>query len=101
MIRVGLVGYGLAGAIFHEPLIQTCERMELTGVMTSRDHRLRVQSFQDLMARSDLVVVASPNQTHFALAKAALEQSIHVVVDKPISVTIDGSGRADRIGDAA
>ena len=88
MIRVGLVGHGLAGAIFHEPLIRACERLELTGVMTSRDHRLRVQSFQELMERSDLVVVASPNQTHFPLARAALEQSVHLVVDKPISVTI-------------
>jgi scyllo-inositol 2-dehydrogenase (NADP+) len=97
VIRTGLIGYGLAGAVFHEPLIRACERLELTGVLTSRDHPLRVGSLDELMGPSDLVVIASPNQTHFALAKAALENGKHVVVDKPFTVTVEEADELIRI----
>ena len=89
MIRVGLIGYGLAGAVFHEPLIRACDRLKLSAVLTSRDHPLRVGSFDDLQDRSDLVVVASPNDSHFSLARAAIEAGKHVVVDKPLTVTVE------------
>jgi scyllo-inositol 2-dehydrogenase (NADP+) len=87
VIQVGLIGYGLAGAVFHEPLIRACDRLELAAVLTSRDHPLRVESVEQLLGQCELVVVASPNPSHFPLAKAALEQGKHVVVDKPFTVT--------------
>ena len=89
MIRVGLVGYGLAGSVFHAPLIRACPRMQLTAIQTSRDAPERVSSLDELLDRSDLVVVASPNQTHFPIASEALKARKHVVVDKPFTVTID------------
>jgi len=89
VIRVGLVGYGLAGSTFHEPLIRACGGLELAAVLTSRDHPRRVGSFEDLLERSDLVVIASPNQRHFPEAKAALEQRKHVIVDKPFTVSLE------------
>lgn len=89
MIRVGLVGYGLAGAMFHEPLIGASDRLELTAVLTSRDHPLQVPNINDLIERCDLVVIASPNQSHFPIAARALRQGRHVVVDKPLTVTVD------------
>lgn len=89
MIRVGLVGYGLAGAVFHEPLIRASERMELAAVLTSREHPLRVASLDELLERSDLVVVASPNQTHFPIAQRSLSAGRHVVVDKPFTNTVE------------
>jgi scyllo-inositol 2-dehydrogenase (NADP+) len=88
VIRVGLIGYGLAGAVFHEPLINACNGLELTAVLTSREHPLRVDSVEELFRRCDLVVVASPNDSHFPLAQAALEQGKHVVVDKPFTVAV-------------
>jgi scyllo-inositol 2-dehydrogenase (NADP+) len=88
VIRVGLIGYGLAGKAFHEPLIHACPRLELTAVLTTRDHPQRAASLDDLLERSDLVVVASPNETHFPLASAALQRGCHVVVDKPFTVTL-------------
>lgn len=88
-IRVGLVGYGLAGATFHAPLIRACARMELRAVQTGREAPERVGSFDELLERSDLVVIASPNQTHFPLAQQALEAGKHVVVDKPFAVTVE------------
>jgi len=89
VIRVGLVGYGLAGSTFHEPLIRACDELELAAVLTSRDHPRRVGSFGDLLERSELVVIASPNQSHFPQAKAALEQCKHVIVDKPFTVSLE------------
>jgi scyllo-inositol 2-dehydrogenase (NADP+) len=88
VIRVGLIGYGLAGKAFHEPLIHACPRLELSAVLTSRGHPQRAASLDDLLERSDLVVVASPNETHFPLASAALQRGCHVVVDKPFAVTL-------------
>jgi scyllo-inositol 2-dehydrogenase (NADP+) len=94
MIRVGLVGFGLAGSVFHAPLIRACEQMELTAVLTSRDAPERVATLDELLHRSDLVVVATPNATHFEIASAALAAGKHVVVDKPFTVTL---GEADRL----
>ena len=88
MIRAGLVGYGLAGSGFHAPLIRACGRMGLNAVMTSRDVPGAVRGLDELLERSDLVVVASPNATHFAIANAAIEAGKHVVIDKPFTPTI-------------
>ena len=98
MIRVGLAGYGLAGASFHAPLIRAQERMELTAVLTSREAPARVDTFEALLERSDLVVIATPNQTHFALATAALDAGKHVVIDKPFAL---GVHEADRLTELA
>jgi len=98
-IRVGLVGYGLAGAAFHAPLIRGGERMELSAVFTSREVPSRVDSLDDLIERSDLVVIASPNTTHFPIARQALEAGRHVVVDKPFTVTVAEADELIRIGE--
>lgn len=89
MIRVGLVGYGLAGSTFHAPLIGAEDRMELVAVQTAREAPHRVETFDKLLQRSDLVVIATPNATHYELAAAAIGAGKHVVVDKPLTVTIE------------
>ncbi|WP_367322828.1 Gfo/Idh/MocA family oxidoreductase [Streptomyces sp. HUAS ZL42] len=100
-LRVGLVGYGLAGSVFHAPLIADTEDLALDTVVTSNPERqkqaradhpdVRVAATADeLLDRAadlDLVVVASPNRTHVPLATAALEAGLPVVVDKPIAGT--------------
>ncbi|MGC0331764.1 scyllo-inositol 2-dehydrogenase (NADP+) [Streptomyces sp. SAI-170] len=100
-LRVGLVGYGLAGSVFHAPLIAATEGLALDTVVTSNPERqeqaraefpdVRVAaSADDLLARADeldLVVIASPNKTHVPLATAALKTGLPVVVDKPIAGT--------------
>ncbi|WP_340378770.1 Gfo/Idh/MocA family oxidoreductase [Streptomyces sp. SS7] len=100
-VRVGLIGYGLAGSVFHAPLIAATEGLTLDTVVTShpeRQDRARAEfpdvrlaaTAEDLLARADeldLVVVASPNRTHVPLATAALEAGLAVVVDKPVAGT--------------
>jgi scyllo-inositol 2-dehydrogenase (NADP+) len=97
-IRVGLAGYGLAGSIFHAPLIRACERMELAVVLTTRDAPNRVATLDALLDRSDLVVIATPNATHFELSTAALSAGKHVVVDKPFMLTAAEADAVIRLG---
>ncbi|MBO3748000.1 Gfo/Idh/MocA family oxidoreductase [Streptosporangiaceae bacterium NEAU-GS5] len=95
-IRVGLVGYGVAGRVFHAPLIVATPGLRLAAVVTSarRDEVQAdhpgvevVPSADELWERSDLVVIASPNRTHVPLARSALERGKAVVVDKPLART--------------
>ncbi|HEX8500032.1 MAG TPA: Gfo/Idh/MocA family oxidoreductase [Pyrinomonadaceae bacterium] len=100
-IRVGLIGFGLAGAVFHAPLVSTTEGLRLAAVVTSNPERahearraytgvLVLGTPEELWARAgelDLVVVASPNRTHAPLALAALGAGLSVVVDKPLAAT--------------
>ncbi|MGW1778586.1 Gfo/Idh/MocA family protein [Streptomyces sp. NPDC002143] len=100
-LRVGLIGYGLAGSVFHAPLIASTEGLTLDTVVTSNPERqeqaraefpdVRVAATPDeLLARADeldLVVIASPNKTHVPLATAALKAGLPVVVDKPVAGT--------------
>ncbi|MEU0130527.1 MULTISPECIES: Gfo/Idh/MocA family oxidoreductase [unclassified Streptomyces] len=100
-LRVGLVGYGLAGSVFHAPLVSATEGLVLDTVVTSnaeRQAQARAEfpdvrfaaSPDELWPRADeldLIVIASPNRTHVPLARAALEAGLPVVVDKPIAGT--------------
>jgi predicted dehydrogenase len=98
MIRVGLIGYGLAGKVFHAPLIFDEPGLELVAIATSRrDEALgdfpgvRVCSADDALVADDLdlIVVATPNETHAPLARAALERDKAVVIDKPFALSLD------------
>ncbi|MFF7854896.1 Gfo/Idh/MocA family oxidoreductase [Streptomyces sp. NPDC007904] len=100
-LRVGLVGYGLAGSVFHAPLIAATEGLALDTVVTSNPERQRQARAEfpdvrlaatpdELFARAgelDLIVIASPNKTHVPLATAALQAGLPVVVDKPVAGT--------------
>lgn len=97
-IRVGLIGYGFAGKTFHAPLIQSVPGLMLTHVSSSQREKVladlpRVSVCSEALEAAthrevDLVVVASPNSSHFALAAAALDAGKDVVVDKPFTVTL-------------
>lgn len=93
MVRVGLIGFGLAGASFHAPLIAAVEGMELAAIATSRatdayPDAIRYADAHALIADDsiDLVVVATPNDSHAPLAHAALSAGRHVVIDKPMAL---------------
>ncbi len=98
-LRVGLIGYGYAGKTFHAPLIAAVPGLRLATVASSDPARVRADwpdmpvepSPEALIARPDLdlVVVATPNDTHAPLASRALAEGRHVVVDKPFTITAD------------
>lgn len=103
-IRTAIIGYGLAGRFFHAPLISATDGLELVAVGTSRAGELpdgvRAASADALIADPviELIVVASPNQSHFPLTEAALLAGKHVVVEKPMCVS---TGDAEKLIDVA
>lgn len=96
-INVGLIGYGFAGQVFHAPLLRTTPGLAIAAVSSRNPDKVRAglgdvavhAEPAALLADPDvaLVVLASPNVTHYPLAKAALEAGKHVVVDKPFTDT--------------
>lgn len=98
-VQAGILGYGYAARTFHAPLLQAAPGLRLTAVATSKPELLRsdwpeVAAVADpaaLVARDDvdLVVVATANDSHYPLARLALEAGKHVVVDKPFTVTVE------------
>jgi scyllo-inositol 2-dehydrogenase (NADP+) len=95
-MRAAVIGYGLAGAVFHAPLIAATEGLEVGTIVTSnaerqerarRDHpEARVTGDAEAAFDAELVVVATPNHTHGPLAKQALTAGAAVVVDKPLAL---------------
>ena len=106
-LRVAIIGYGLAGRVFHAPLIAATRGLAVASVVTSsperqaqvaRDHpEARTLSSADrLWERDDhdVVVIAAPNDNHVPLATAAIDHGLPAVVDKPLGVT---AARAEQL----
>ena len=85
-IQVGLIGYGMGGQLFHAPMVEAVDGLVLKKIRTSNPgHASLAQKrypgatvvsdaeeiFQDRAI--DLIVITTPNTTHFPLAKKALE----------------------------
>ncbi|OBX37606.1 oxidoreductase [Halomonas elongata] len=97
-LNVGLIGFGMAGRTFHAPLIQAAPGLELSAVVSGDTAKVQAvypqmtvhAKPQSLFAdpNIDLVVIATPNESHFPLAKSALSAGKHVVIDKPMSVSL-------------
>jgi predicted dehydrogenase len=106
-IRVALVGYGYSGKTFHAPLIQAVSELELVVVGSSSAEKVRADlpavrvisdPLEAVTARGvDLVVIATPNATHAALARAAIDAGKHVVVDKPFVLTLTDARRLEAL----
>ena len=99
MIRVALIGYGYAGRVFHAPLIRATPGLELAAISSSRPERVHadlpgipvVASPEEACALPsvDLVVIATPNDTHVSIATTALRAGKHVVVEKPLAPALE------------
>ncbi|NKI72863.1 oxidoreductase [Dickeya sp. CFBP 2040] len=98
IIRVGLLGYGYASKTFHAPLIAATPGMTLAAVSSSDEGKVQADWPSMQVVREpqtlfndpdiDLIVIPTPNDTHFPLARQALIAGKHVVVDKPFTVTL-------------
>lgn len=99
-IPIGLLGFGMAGRVFHAPFISAVEGLKLYKIKANRPASIDLakklypatEVVSDTVAiledeTIDLVIVATTNETHYSLAKAALEAGKHVVVEKPFTVT--------------
>jgi predicted dehydrogenase len=98
MVRVGLIGFGLAGQAFHAPVIEGVQGMELACILERRGTKAQerypgvrvARSLDELLADKEiqLCVIATPNDSHFELAQACLLAGRDVVVDKPFAPTL-------------
>jgi predicted dehydrogenase len=98
MIDVGLIGFGLAGRAFHAPVIRAVPGLRLAAILQRRgtqaaeqypDVRI-VRSVEELLSIESvrLIVIATPNDTHYPLARQCLAAGRDVVVDKPFTTTL-------------
>lgn len=97
-IRVGLIGFGFVSKTFHVPLLTATDGYKITAVSSSHPADVKavipdVDVVSDPKALAthpdvDLVVIASPNETHAPLAELAMRAGHNVVVDKPFTITV-------------
>jgi predicted dehydrogenase len=96
-IRVGVVGFGLAGRIFHTAVVQATPGLDLAAVVQRSGDDAKKEYPEAHVARSveemlsdvgiQLVVIATPSYSHYELARQCLHEQRHVVIDKPFVLT--------------
>lgn len=96
-IRVGLVGFGMSGRVFHAPFLHTLPQYNLVAVLERHKNEAEKiypyiqteRSIENLLKREDidLVVITTPNETHYSYAQMALQAGKHVVLEKPMANT--------------
>ena len=99
MIEVGLIGFGLAGRAFHAPVIRAVPGMHLAAILQRTGNEAAekypdvriVRNLDELLAIREiqLVVIATPNDTHYSFARQCLAAGRDVVVDKPFTTTVE------------
>lgn len=107
-ITTALLSYGMSGEVFHAPLLSALPQFRLATVVQRSSNKVLEHYPSIRIARSaeevfgdkeiELVVINTPNETHFDYTTAALESGKHVVVEKPFTVT---SQEAQRLIDLA
>jgi len=107
-INTAVIGFGLAGRVFHAPFVSAVPGLRLDAIVQRRSDEAAkaypeariLRSFDEVLkdAAIQLVVVGTPNETHFSLARQALLAGKHVVIDKPFAAT---SAEAKELGDLA
>lgn len=97
-INVGLAAYGMSGRVFHAPLVTSHPGFKLKKVLerSGRQHSRErypyievVKNFSDILDDQDieLLVVNTPEHTHFEMARQALLAGKHVIVEKAFTPT--------------
>jgi scyllo-inositol 2-dehydrogenase (NADP+) len=106
-VRVAIIGYGLAGSVFHAPLVTATPGLHVAAIVTTNaERRARAQrahpgaallsSADEIWAAPDafdVAVIATPNETHAPFAACALEAGLATVIDKPMAATVDDARR--------
>src|ERR1700738_1921207 len=101
VINVGLIGFGLAGRAFHAPVIRAVPGLRLAAILQRSgneaaqlypDTRI-VRTLEEMLAISEirLVVIATPNDTHYPIARQFLAAGRDVVVDQTLTPNFEES----------
>ncbi len=99
-IHVGIIGYGLSGRFFHGAILKSLSQYVVKTVVTTDHDKAQlvnkehpqakvVASAEDIFSDKDieLVVISSPNTSHFEYAKQAMTSGKHVLIEKPFAVS--------------
>jgi scyllo-inositol 2-dehydrogenase (NADP+) len=96
-ISAALVGFGYSGKTFHAPLMSAQPGISLDYLNSSKNEEVKqfypdvkvIEKFEELLSIEtlQLIVLATPNGTHFDFARRALESGKHAVIDKPFVIT--------------
>lgn len=92
-----MLAYGMSGKVFHAPFLATNKGFDLYAVV-ERNEKKAVKDYPDIKSYDsiselladdtiELVVINTPNNTHFEYAKSALEAGKHVLIEKPATTT--------------
>lgn len=102
-----MIGFGLAGRIFHSAVISATEGTVLSGIVQRSGDTAHAaypslpiyRSVAEMLQSGsiDVAVVATPNQTHAPLAAECLRAGVHVVIDKPVAVTSEQAASLLRV----
>jgi len=107
-IKTGLLSFGMSGKVFHSPFLDTHENFELTAIV-ERSEKKASQFYPNLKSYDtiyeiladptiELIVVNTPNATHFDFTLQALQAGKHVLLEKPVTTT---SAQAKRLYEEA
>ncbi len=97
IIKTGLAAFGMSGQVFHGPFLKTSPHFELTKIVERSKELSKatypeatiVRSFEALLddPEIELIVVNTPDSTHYEYTRKALEAGKHVIVEKPFTTT--------------
>src|ERR1035438_4881249 len=106
-INTALCSFGMSGWVFHAPFLEVnpgfnfCAVWERTKNLAAEKYPLvkTYRSLEELLGDEtiELVIVNTPNYTHFEYAKKALEAGKHVIVEKPFTITADEGNQLIRL----
>lgn len=112
-VRLGVVGYGVGGRLFHTPFVEAASGITLAGVVTRSPER-RAELVEDwpgveaydslrtlLESGVEAVTITTPPHTHHDLALEAIAAGVHVLVDKPFATTATEAREMVKAADAA
>ncbi|MFD2786619.1 Gfo/Idh/MocA family oxidoreductase [Hymenobacter rubripertinctus] len=97
-IQTGVLAYGMSGRVFHAPFLTTHPGFALRAVV-ERSRKTAAASYPEIISYGavselladetlELVVINTPNDTHFELARQALQAGKHVLLEKPVAATV-------------
>jgi scyllo-inositol 2-dehydrogenase (NADP+) len=98
-LKTGIVGFGASAQFMHLPFIITNPDFELQCILQRNGNSAKekyptvqvVRNLDEMLAekRLELIVITTPNDSHFDYTWRALEAGKHVVVEKPFTIHSD------------
>jgi predicted dehydrogenase len=110
IINTAVIGFGLAGRVFHAPMINSTEGFRLKTIYTTNSDSRALAGdlypntavtadLNEIFSDSDLhlIIIAAPNSCHYSLAEKGILAGKNVVVDKPFTIHSEDAGKLIRL----